>query len=130
MTGPESMEQSLSNFIGTHMPANAAETPAPPAAKDTVAAIDLWSGTDDLAPAPEQSAGGSGKLQSELETLTLERERLKNEHKKLLEELEGLKIEEDIAELKKEIGVLGGENAQLLNEIQRRRQAIAQGPPQ
>ena len=124
MTDPESIGQSLSKFIGTEMPVNAAEAPPPPAGNNAVAAIDLWSSADDFSPAAAHNASQSDGLQSELETLNLERERLKRENEKLLKELEGLRIEEQIAELKKEIGVLGGENAQLLNEIQRRRQAI------
>lgn len=65
----------------------------------------------------------SDSLKFELETLTIERERLKKENKKLAEMLESIKIEEDIANLKEEVSALGEEKERILIEIQRRRQS-------
>jgi hypothetical protein len=80
---------------------------------------------DNRNPCRDEALNTSNELKFELETLTIERERLKKENRRLAEMLEGIKLEEDIAILKEEVGVLGEEKEQILIEIQRRKQSMA-----
>lgn len=83
---------------------------------------DLWGSEVNWNPSQKEELNTSDNLKFELETLTIERERLRNENRKLAEMLESIKLEEDIAGLKEEVSILAGENEHLLAEIQRRRQ--------
>lgn len=88
------------------------------------AVTDLWDIEETLSPHQNDGLSNTDNLTFELETLTIEKERLKKENKRLAEMLEAIKIEEDIAALKEEVNMLGGQNEHLLAEIQRRRQSI------
>jgi hypothetical protein len=90
---------------------------------DSVANV-LWNLDEDSNPSQIAALNTSDDLKFELETLTIERERLKKENRRLAEMLESIKLEEDIALLKEEVSLLGGEHEQLLGEIHRRRQSI------
>ena len=97
---------------------------APASTKNDTVVFDLWGGEDKPEPSPKEELNASVKLMYELETLTNEKERLKKENRRLTEMLESIKLEEDLAVIKREVSILNGENEQLLAEIQRRRQAI------
>jgi hypothetical protein len=90
---------------------------------DSVANV-LWDLDEDLNPSQAVGLNTSDNLKFELETLTIERERLKKENRRLAEVLESIKLEEDIALLKEEVSHLGGEHEHLQAEVQRRSQAI------
>jgi hypothetical protein len=96
-------------------------TPEPPQGDSIVS--ELWDIEDIQPPCQNMELNTSDALKFELETLTIERERLRKENKKLAEMLESIKIEEDIALLKEEVSVLGEEKERILIEIQRRRQS-------
>lgn len=98
-------------------------TPEPPQGDSIVS--ELWDIENIQDPCQNMELNTSDALKFELETLTIERERLKKENKKLAEMLESIKIEEDIALLKEEVSVLGEEKERILIEIQRRRQSKA-----
>jgi len=85
----------------------------------------IWDLADNFNSSQKEELNTSDALKFEFETLTIERERLKKENRKLAETLESIKLEEDIARLKEEVSILGGEHEQLLVEIQRRRQSTA-----
>jgi hypothetical protein len=92
---------------------------------DNASASDVWGVEDNRNPCRNEALNTSDDLKFELETLTIERERLKKENRRLAEMLEGLKLEEDITILKEEVGVLGEEKEQILIEIQRRKLSMA-----
>lgn len=95
-----------------------------PESRQSDSISDLWDieGNQDAYKNTELNTSDS--LKFELETLTIEKERLKKENKKLAEMLESIKIEEDIANLKEEVSALGEEKERILIEIQRRRQSM------
>lgn len=86
---------------------------------------ELWDIEDIQDPCQNMELNTSDALKFELETLTIERERLRKENKKLAEMLESIKIEEDISLLKEEVSVLSEEKERILIEIQRRKQSKA-----
>lgn len=90
---------------------------------------DLWNVEDRVNLGTSEGSGMSETLKFELETLTLERERLKKEKWKLTEMLESIKLEEEIALMKSEVSALDDENRQLLAEIQRRKSTVSQITP-
>lgn len=90
---------------------------------------DLWNVGDRVNLGTSEGSGVSETLKFELETLTLERERLKKEKWKLTEMLESIKLEEEIALMKSEVSALDDENRQLLAEIQRRKSTVSQNTP-
>jgi hypothetical protein len=98
---------------------------APDANPNDSVVLDLWGGEDRWDSSPKEEPVVSDKLKIEFETLTLERERLRKENRRLAELLESIKLEEELAALKEEVSALGGHNQQLLDEIQRRRQSLA-----
>jgi hypothetical protein len=128
MTGSDTTEEKLAE----HMEAGVlgSEKTPDPNQNDSIV-HDLWGGEVNWDPNPKEELNTLGTLDSpdtsdnlkfELESLTIERERLRQENRKLAEMLESIKLEEDIASLKEEVSILAGENEQLLAEIQRRRQ--------
>lgn len=131
MTSTGNVEQSLATFIGTGSPDSLNTVPTAPVDNDAVV-LDLWESEAEPEPvlAVHSAVSGPERLKQERETLTRERERLKYENSRLLEELESIQLEEEIAQLKNEVDTLGSENAQLLNEIERRRLAISRQIPQ
>ena len=84
----------------------------------------LWDLEDDWNTSQKEELIASENLKFERETLTIEKARLQKENKRLADMLESIKLEEDIALLKEEVSILGGEHEQLLVEIQRRRQSM------
>jgi hypothetical protein len=96
-----------------------------PSNRDSVL-TDLWGGEASFGSFPNEALDMSESMKFELEALTIERDRLKKEKKRLSELLESIQLEEDIARLKEEVSSLGGENEQLLVEIQRRRPSVNQ----
>lgn len=121
MTNPDTNEETLA----VHMVKSGIgiEKTPDPIQNDSVV-HNLWNLEDNLDSCQKEELNTSDNLKFELETLTIERERLKKENRKLAELLESIKLEEDIANLKEEVSLLGGENKQLLVEIQRRRQSM------
>jgi|PlaIllAssembly_1097288.scaffolds.fasta_scaffold97139_1 predicted nucleic acid-binding Zn-ribbon protein len=99
----------------------------PEANKNNSVVLDLWGGEDTWNTSAKEESHTSDNLKIEFETLTIERERLRKENKRLAEMLESIKLEEELAALKEEVSALGGQNQQLLDEIQRRRQSIMKG---
>jgi hypothetical protein len=85
---------------------------------------DLWGGESGWSASNKEELSMSGAVKFELEALTVERDRLKKEKKRLSELLENIQLEE-VARLKDEVAALSGENEQLLVEIQRRRPVVA-----
>lgn len=90
---------------------------------------DLWNVEDRVNLGTSEGNDMSENLKFELETLTIERERLKKEKWKLTEMLESIKLEEEIALMKSEVSALDDENRQLLAEIQRRKSTVSQNTP-
>lgn len=131
MTGSDTNEEKLAEHMEAGVLGN--EKTPDPNQNDSIV-HDLWGGEVNWDPNPKEelntldtlgtldSPDTSDNLKFELESLTIERERLRQENRKLAEMLESIKLEEDIASLKEEVGILAGENEQLLAEIQRRRQ--------
>ena len=86
--------------------------------------LDLWGSENTESASLQEELSTPDNLKFKLESLTIEKERLKKENRKLAELLESIKLEEDIAALAEEVSQLGGEKEQLLAEIQRRKQSV------
>jgi hypothetical protein len=89
----------------------------------------LWDLEDNWNSSQKEELITPDNLKFELETLTIEKARLQKENKRLADMLESIKLEEDIALLKEEVSILGGEHEQLVVEIQRRRQSMTKNVP-